>query len=237
MIQVKDPGVEGLDTWCADMLTCKIYGNRLDAVNSLFVRKDGCDRFPAANYVRNHRIGSFTIVDASPGFQEIIVVGAAFEYDRGSGRLFLNFIDFVKRLNLVKNRNGSDWFGKRSARWRATAEKFGGTFDCLKPSIPYKVADQEGSPEKCLEFPSMSLRFLVLFSLRCSWAASERHGRLQEEADRIAFQRVYKGIMAKLPASFGALVRCDWQAQKVGLGWAQSARVWVGRAQRAHDPQ
>ena len=165
MIQVKDPGVEGLDTWCADMLTCKIYGNRLDAVNSLFVRKDGCDRFPAANYVRNHRIGSFTIVDASPGFQEIIVVGAAFEYDRGSGRLFLNFIDFVKRLNLVKNRNGSDWFGKRSARWRVTAEKFGGTASgASSPSAAAPAsAASSGRPLK-------------------AWSSTSRHGSVSSDS-------------------------------------------------------
>ncbi|CAK0884953.1 unnamed protein product, partial [Prorocentrum cordatum] len=222
LIQPVDPDDETPCQWCADVLSASVYGNSLDDLATMVVSFAGGPVFQATRLVNAHQIGQFTLVEQAPGFDGLEVVGAAFEFNRGGGRLFINWGDLVAKLHLNKNQNGPYWFHKRRARWVELSTKLGGTSGCARQNIPYDQRQHEREPDRCLEFPSVSLRLLLIQCIRHARAPSERQGRLSDASDQAAFGRIYTSLMCKLPRNFTFVIRCDWQAKKVGT-------VHVGR--------
>ena len=166
-----------------------------------------------------HQMDSLSIVPGKPGYPALDVECAVFCYPGTGGHVWVNFKHLVECLGLqAVVGNPCDWFRKRADRWDSLAQDHGLSTLAVRPSQPYKKADLEKFPERCLLFPSVSVHFLLFLSERSAWAWSSRHGKLSEEKARKAFDRVFQGLMAHLPPDFILHVRLDRGATQATLG-------------------
>ena len=187
------------------MYACNLFPVKVYRRNSSTQIADTFFRFPDGRQVEQtlamsqHSMGKFCIVEERPGNPSINVDGAVFEFPTRSGHLFIDFGDFCKQCKLLPpHNNGSEWFHKQRDSWERVAVRFGLERSAILQSQAYGELDP-AHPGRCLLFPAISARFLLLFSLRSSRAATANHGLLHVPTTRDALSRVYQGLCSHLP--------------------------------------
>eukprot|EP00959_Pyramimonas_sp_CCMP1952_P362485 7591167-Pyramimonas_sp.AAC.1 len=173
------------------------------------------EQIPWAAFRSAHQVRDVELIPKSTEGSAVVLRIAFFEHLTPDGYGYVDFQHLVSALNLTdrSHSNGSAWFHKRSKAWNHLGTRFGLTCS-MKASMPYG-AQADTPPERCLPFPSMSLKFLLLMSLRSSRAPSERHGLLKGDS-KVAFLRVFDAFMGLLPDSIDISVRLDKLARLVG---------------------
>ncbi|CAK0834527.1 unnamed protein product, partial [Prorocentrum cordatum] len=199
-----------------NLFSVSAYGDDPSQFESMTLRLSDASVLPMRDVFSRYRIGQFQVVPDGPGTKGITVQGAAFESHRFSGRLYFDFNAICVGLGLQKNHSkSSKWFNKRRQRWEVLSVKYGGSGMCLRKSVPYGAQpDDLAQPERCLMFPSVSARFTLLLALRSSAAVHARHGLLHG-GSRDAFERLFNGLLGKIPENFDIHLRADHAASKV----------------------
>ncbi|CAK0820040.1 unnamed protein product, partial [Prorocentrum cordatum] len=199
-----------------NLMTAAAYGDHADREHTMSITFSATgESIKIRDIASRHRMGKFQISPASPGDTGIVFEGAAFESERFSGRLYFNFLQIAVALGLQNSHaNASAWFHKRRQRWEQTSQRFGGSGLCLRPSVPYgRLPDDDTDAERCLMFPSISLRFTVLLTLRSFAATHTRHGLLKSDS-KDACEKVFIGLIAKLPVDMQIPIRLDHRSFK-----------------------
>ena len=207
-----DEEVEG--TPAQNVMSAAVYSNGDDVS---IVSASG-ERIHNHVYQSAHHLCTVCLVKPSPCRPEISVQAAVFEHHSIDGYMWVNFSDLMMKLNVEKTHGkASEWFQIRADRWRSVNEKFfHGQFGVLSSQSYGSVAD---SPRRrCLMFPSVSVKFLVLLALRSAHSGNRNHGLLQTPGSKEAFRLLFESLLGHLPSDFTISVRLDAAPTLAGRG-------------------
>ena len=137
----------------------------------------------------------------SPAFK---VECAIFQWPFFGWRMWVNVGDLydVLNLKLVKKGTGATWFNKYLPRWTEIAAKCGLTLAAVRPSHQSNLAPAD-EEVRVLPFPSVSIVFLLMHSIRAAYCKAKASGRCENEDGRLAFERLAHGMLDCVPKDQG----------------------------------
>eukprot|EP00959_Pyramimonas_sp_CCMP1952_P284789 5953764-Pyramimonas_sp.AAC.1 len=69
------------------------WGSIAPDLSQLTLVTESGDRIPGLDMIQKHTLATFVLVEGRPGFPAIRIKGAAFEFDRPSGRRWLDLTE------------------------------------------------------------------------------------------------------------------------------------------------
>ncbi len=139
------------------------------------------------------------LVQGKPGAPGIQSAAAIFERWNPAGHVWVCTSALSTSLELPEGVGHWKWWQNKRTAISCMSTKFDLGNLAFRPSMPFKDADRETYPDRCLPYCSISVGSLLLVSLRCSTAASNRSGGLNNEGGASAFRMLFKGMMEYMP--------------------------------------
>lgn len=177
-----------------------------------------------ADYARSHNSLIVPLIPSLPGVQQVDVAGAVFEKWQFGGHVWFNALDFARKLDLQgRQSKPSRWFQKAAQQWKGMVSKFDLGSLSIRYSQPFSTTVTP-DPERCLVYPSFSLGFLILLSVRSFAANDKRSGMVKEGHNRRQYQRVFQALLGRLPED------CRARSQGQGRGGPEGVGLVSGES-------
>ncbi len=149
-----------------------------------------------------------------PGVQPITVPGAVFEYWSYSGYVFVDM--YAIRNSILPaghNSMGWKWWDKKKLSMESSARKYELGNASLRLAMPIgRNGRAETDGDRCLTYPSLSVRLLLVTLLKSCHTTSKQKGMVVEDDVRQALSTLLDRMLHHLPTDHGYL---HW-----GAGWA-----------------
>ncbi len=199
-----------LPRWCQDFFTVSEHTGGNGRSKTLYCSDNGANiimdkvDLAVANTQRN-----FMLVTPKPGHAGTRVVGNVFQKLDYSGHLWINLFSLKDALNITcPDVLTWKWWQKKETAMVNSADKFHVGRKSFRKSQPIGRADTGNEPERCLPYPSVSTRLLLLTLARSSFTDLQTKGLVQEEQVRVGFASLFEGMMDQLPQDRTTFTLC-----------------------------
>ncbi len=157
-------------------------------------------------HMNRHELRSIEVIQQCAGFPKVLVPGAVFEAWSYGGHVWVDLTALYSAIGMEgAYAKGHKAFHKHCATLKAAVRRFDLSHSSIRQSVPYNGSSVAGEPWRCLAFTSVSVGALIVLSMRAGSASSQRHGLVEHEGNKAAFQRIFKGLLSQLPEDMRSL--------------------------------